>query len=91
MMERGTLHLYLGNETLFQMLISSSVPSIARTIAPARWMGGGRPRHDAAHHRRNGHRAYLLGVWLVEASPNVAINDWRDDASLRVGGYHAPA
>lgn len=89
MMERERCTFISGNETLFQMLISH--PSFDRSRLHLRggWAAAG-PDTMQRIIDEMGIERICWAYGLSEASPNVAINDWRDDASLRVGGFARP-
>ncbi|MGO4764151.1 AMP-binding protein [Cupriavidus sp. 2KB_3] len=89
MMEQERCTFISGNETLFQMLISH--PSFDRSRLHLRggWAAAG-PDTMQRIIDEMGIERICWAYGLSEASPNVAINDWRDDAALRVGGLARP-
>ena len=78
-----------GNDTLFQMLIAHPSFDRARLHLRGGWAAAG-----ADTMRRiideMGIARICWAYGLSEASPNVVINDWRDDEALRVGGFALP-
>jgi len=89
MMEREGCTFISGNETLFQMLISH--PSFDRSRLHLRggWAAAGADTMQRIIDEM-GIETICWAYGLSEASPNVVINDWRDDAALRVGGFALP-
>lgn len=89
MMERERCTFISGNETLFQMLISH--PSFDRSRLHLRggWAAAGADTMQRIIDEM-GIETICWAYGLSEASPNVVINDWRDDAALRVGGFALP-
>ena len=65
MMERERCTLISGNDTLFQMHDGPSELRSGAQAAPARRLGGGRPRDHAQHHREDGRARPLRGLRLV--------------------------
>jgi fatty-acyl-CoA synthase len=84
MLEKERCTLISGNETLFQMLMAH--PSFERSRLHLR--GGWAAAGPDTMQRIIDEMCWAYG--LSEASPNVVINDWRDDVALRVGGFALP-
>ncbi len=78
-----------GNETIFQLLISHASFDRARLHLRGGWAAAG-PDTMRRIIDEMGLARICWAYGLSEASPNVAINDWRDDEALRVGGFALP-
>lgn len=78
-----------GNETLFQLLIAHPAFDRRRLHLRGGWAAAG-PDTMRRIIDEMGIERICWAYGLSEASPNVAINDWRDDVALRVGGLAAP-
>ncbi|WP_029002270.1 AMP-binding protein [Azohydromonas australica] len=78
-----------GNDTLFQMLMAH--PDFDRNKLHLRggWAAAG-PDTMRRIIDGMGIRQICWAYGLSEASPNVVINDWRDDEALRVAGLALP-
>lgn len=89
MLERERCTFISGNETLFQMLISHASFDRSKLHLRGGWAAAG-PDTMQRIIDEMGIERICWAYGLSEASPNVAINDWRDDAALRVGGFARP-
>ncbi len=89
MMERERCTLVSGNDTLFQMLMGHGDFSRRELSLRGGWAAAGsqtmRRIIDAL-----GAKAICAAYGLSEASPNVAMSDWRDAEELRVAGLALP-
>jgi len=89
MMERERCTLLSGNDTIFQMLMGH--PDFPRRKLSLRggWAAAG-PQTMRRIIDVMGAKAICAGYGLSEASPNVAMSDWRDPEELRVNGLPLP-
>jgi fatty-acyl-CoA synthase len=89
MMERERCTLISGNDTLFQMLMGH--PDFPRRELSLRggWAAAG-PQTMRQIIDVLGAKAICAAYGLSEASPNVAMSDWRDAEALRVEGLARP-
>jgi fatty-acyl-CoA synthase len=78
-----------GNDTLFQMLIAHPAFDRSRLHLRGGWAAAG-PDTMRRIIDEMGIDRICWAYGLSEASPNVVINDWRDEESLRVGGLALP-
>lgn len=78
-----------GNDTLFQMLLAHPAFDRSRIRLRGGWAAAG-PDTMRRIIDEMGIARICWAYGLSEASPNVVINDWRDEEALRVGGYALP-
>ncbi|CAG9166324.1 AMP-binding protein [Cupriavidus pampae] len=78
-----------GNETLFQLLIAHENFDRTRLHLRGGWAAAG-PDTMRRIIDEMGIGRICWAYGLSEASPNVVLNDWRDDEALRVGGFALP-
>ncbi|SDC97355.1 fatty-acyl-CoA synthase [Cupriavidus sp. YR651] len=78
-----------GNDTIFQMLMAHASFDRTRLHLRGGWAAAG-PDTMRRIIDEMGIDKICWAYGLSEASPNVAINDWRDEESLRVGGFASP-
>jgi fatty-acyl-CoA synthase len=78
-----------GNDTLFQMLIAHASFDRARLHLRGGWAAAG-PDTMRRIIDEMGIDRICWAYGLSEASPNVVLNDWRDEEALRVGGFATP-
>jgi fatty-acyl-CoA synthase len=78
-----------GNDTLFQMLLAHPSFDRRRICLRGGWAAAG-PDTMRRIIDEMGVARMCWAYGLSEASPNVVINDWRDDEALRVGGHALP-
>ncbi len=89
MLEQEYCTFISGNETLFQMLIAHGSFERSRLHLRGGWAAAG-PDTMQRIIDEMGIDQICWAYGLSEASPNVVINDWRDDVALRVGGVALP-
>ncbi|GJG97561.1 AMP-binding protein [Cupriavidus pauculus] len=89
MLERERCTFISGNETLFQLLISHASFDRSRLHLRGGWAAAG-PDTMQRIIDQMGIERICWAYGLSEASPNVVLNDWRDDVALRVGGFALP-
>jgi fatty-acyl-CoA synthase len=89
MMERERCTLISGNDTLFQMLMGHADLPERRLRLRGGWAAAG-PQTMRRIIDVLGAKAICAAYGLSEASPNVAMSDWRDPEALRVEGLAKP-
>jgi len=88
-MERERCTLTSGNDTIFQMLMGHADFPKRRLALRGGWAAAG-PQTMRRIVDVLGARAICAAYGLSEASPNVAMSDWRDPEALRVEGLPRP-
>ena len=78
-----------GNDTIFQLMMGH--PSFDPSVLCLRggWSAAG-PETVRNIIEKMGARAICIAYGLSEASPNVVLNDYRDDVELRIAGLAKP-
>jgi fatty-acyl-CoA synthase len=89
MMERERCTLISGNDTLFQMLMGHADLPKRKLFLRGGWAAAGAQTMRQIIDRL-GAKAICAAYGLSEASPNVAMSDWRDPEALRVAGLAKP-
>jgi fatty-acyl-CoA synthase len=89
MMERERCTLVSGNDTLFQMLMGHADFPRRKLCLRGGWAAAG-PQTMRRIIDALGAKAICAAYGLSEASPNVAMSDWRDPEELRVAGLALP-
>lgn len=89
MMERERCTLISGNDTLFQMLMGHADFPKRRLCLRGGWAAAG-PQTMRRIIDVLGAKHICAAYGLSEASPNCAMNDWRDPEELRVNGLAGP-
>ena len=89
MLERECCTLISGNDTIFQMLMGHEDFPKRRLSLRGGWAAAG-PQTMRQIIDRMGMKAVCAAYGLSEASPNVAMSDWRDPEELRVEGLAPP-
>ena len=89
MMERERCTLVSGNDTIFQMLMGHADLPKRRLSLRGGWAAAG-PQTMRAIIEVLGAKHICAAYGLSEASPNVAMSDWRDPEDLRVQGLARP-
>ncbi len=89
MMERERCTLVSGNDTLFQMLMGHADFPGRKLCLRGGWAAAG-PQTMRAIIDVLGAKQICAAYGLSEASPNVAMSDWRDPEELRVQGLARP-
>jgi fatty-acyl-CoA synthase len=89
MMERERCTLISGNDTLFQMLVGHADFPRRKLCLRGGWAAAG-PQTMRRIVDALGAKAICAAYGLSEASPNVAMSDWRDPEALRVAGLPLP-
>ncbi|NYI00273.1 AMP-binding protein [Cupriavidus plantarum] len=89
MLDQARCTFISGNETLFQLLISHETFDRSRLHLRGGWAAAG-PDTMRKIIDEMGIARICWAYGLSEASPNVVLNDWRDDEALRVGGFALP-
>jgi fatty-acyl-CoA synthase len=88
-MERERCTLTSGNDTIFQMLMGHEDFPKRRLALRGGWAAAG-PQTMRKIIDVLGAKAICAAYGLSEASPNVAMSDWRDAEELRVSGLAKP-
>jgi fatty-acyl-CoA synthase len=89
MMERERCTLTSGNDTLFQMMMGHPSFDPARLRLRGGWSAAG-PETMRNIVEKMGARDVCIAYGLSEASPNVVLNDYRDDVEIRIAGLATP-
>src|SRR5690348_7297640 len=89
LMERERCTLTSGNDTIFQMLMGHEDFPNRKLALRGGWAAAG-PQTMRRIIDLLGAKAICAAYGLSEASPNVAMNDWRDPEELRVNGLAKP-
>src|SRR3954449_8258829 len=89
MMERERCTLVSGNDTLFQMLMGHADFPRRKLSLRGGWAAAG-PQTMRRIIDALGAKAICSAYGLSEASPNVAMSDWRDAEELRIAGSALP-
>jgi fatty-acyl-CoA synthase len=89
MMERERCTLVSGNDTLFQMLMGHADFPRRKLSLRGGWAAAG-PQTMRRIIDALGAKAICAAYGLSEASPNVAMSDWRDPEALRIAGSALP-
>jgi fatty-acyl-CoA synthase len=89
MLERERCTLISGNDTLFQMLMGHEDFAKRKLSLRGGWAAAG-PQTMRGIIDRLGMKAVCAAYGLSEASPNVAMSDWRDPETVRVDGLAHP-
>ena len=89
MMERERCTLTSGNDTIFQMLMGHADFPKRKLVLRGGWAAAGPETMRRIIHAM-GARYICAAYGLSEASPNVAMSDWRDPEELRVQGLATP-
>ena len=89
MMERERCTLTSGNDTIFQMLMGHADFPKRKLALRGGWAAAGPETMRRIIHAM-GARYICAAYGLSEASPNVAMSDWRDPEELRVQGLATP-
>jgi fatty-acyl-CoA synthase len=89
MMERERCTLTSGNDTIFQMLMGHADFPKRKLALRGGWAAAG-PETMRRIIQVLGAKAICAAYGLSEASPNVAMSDWRDAEELRVQGLATP-
>jgi fatty-acyl-CoA synthase len=88
-MERERCTLTSGNDTIFQLLMGHADFAKRRLCLRGGWAAAG-PQTMRRIIDVLDAKAICAAYGLSEASPNVAMSDWRDDEALRVQGLAKP-
>jgi len=88
-MERERCTLVSGNDTIFQMLMGHADFPKRRLVLRGGWAAAG-PQTMRRIIEELGAREICAAYGLSEASPNVAMSDWRDPVALRVEALAPP-
>jgi len=89
MLERERCTLTSGNDTIFQMLMGHADLRKRKLWLRGGWAAAG-PQTMRSIIDALGMKAVCAAYGLSEASPNVAMSDWRDPQELRVQGLVLP-
>ena len=89
MLERERCTLISGNDTIFQMLMGHGDLRKTKLHLRGGWAAAG-PQTMRGIIDTLGMKAVCAAYGLSEASPNVAMSDWRDPEELRVQGLALP-
>jgi fatty-acyl-CoA synthase len=89
LMERERCTLLSGNDTIMQMLMGHADFTKRKLALRGGWAAAG-PQTMRAIIDVLGAKHICAAYGLSEASPNVAMSDWRDPESLRVNGLALP-
>jgi fatty-acyl-CoA synthase len=89
MMERERCTLTSGNDTLFQMMMGHAAFDPAKLHLRGGWSAAG-PETVRNIIEKMGARDVCIAYGLSEASPNVVLNDYRDDVEIRIAGLAKP-
>jgi fatty-acyl-CoA synthase len=89
MMARERCTLTSGNDTLFQLMIGHPTFNPAKLHLRGGWSAAG-PETVRNIIEKMGARDVCIAYGLSEASPNVVLNDYRDDVELRIAGLAKP-
>jgi fatty-acyl-CoA synthase len=89
MMERERCTLVSGNDTIFQMLMGHADFPKRKLALRGGWAAAG-PQTMRRIVEELGAREICAAYGLSEASPNVAMSDWRDSLDLRVQALAPP-
>jgi fatty-acyl-CoA synthase len=89
MMERERCTLTSGNDTIFQMLMGHEEFARRRLALRGGWAAAG-PQTMRRIFEELGARETCVAYGLSEASPNVAMTDWRDPEEIRIEGLAKP-
>ena len=89
MMEQERCTLTSGNDTIFQMLMGHADFPKRKLVLRGGWAAAGPETMRRIIHAM-GARYICAAYGLSEASPNVAMSDWRDPEELRVQGLATP-
>jgi fatty-acyl-CoA synthase len=89
MMERERCTLVSGNDTIFRMLVEHADLPQRKLCLRGGWAAAG-PQTMRAIIDVLGARHICAAYGLSEASPNVAMSDWRDPERLRIDGWALP-
>ena len=89
MMERERCTLVSGNDTIFQILMGHADFAKRKLCLRGGWAAAG-PQTMRAIIDVLGAKRICAAYGLSEASPNVAMSDWRDPEDLRIQGLAKP-
>jgi len=89
MMEKERCTLTSGNETIFRMLMAHADLPKRRLVLRGGWAAA-RPQTMRRIIDVLGAKRICAAYGLAEASPSVAMSDWRDPRALRVAGLATP-
>ena len=89
LMERERCTLTSGNDTLFQMMMGHPSFDPAKLHLRGGWSAAG-PETMRNIIEKMGARDVCIAYGLSEASPNVVLNDYRDDVEIRIAGLAKP-
>ena len=89
MMERERCTLTSGNDTMFLMMMSHPSFDPAKLCLRGGWAAAG-PETVRNIIEKMGARDVCIAYGLSEASPNVVLNDYRDDVEMRIAGLAKP-
>ena len=89
MLERERCTLISGNDTIFQMLMGHGDFAKRKLFLRGGWAAAG-PQTMRSIIDKLGMKTVCAAYGLSEASPNVAMSDWRDPEELRVEGLALP-
>src|SRR5205085_4559062 len=89
MMARERCTLTSGNDTIFQLMMGHPSFDPAKLHLRGGWSAAG-PETVRNIIERMGARDICIAYGLSEASPNVVLNDYRDDVELRIAGLAKP-
>ena len=78
-----------GNDTLFQLMMGHPTFDPTKLHLRGGWSAAG-PETVRNIIEKMGARAVCIAYGLSEASPNVVLNDYRDDVELRIAGLAKP-
>ncbi len=78
-----------GNDTLFQLMMGHPTFDPTKLHLRGGWSAAG-PETVRNIIEKMGARAVCIAYGLSEASPNVVLNDYRDDIELRIAGLAKP-
>ncbi len=89
MMAQERCTLTSGNDTLFQLMMGHPGFDPAKLCLRGGWSAAG-PETMRNIIEKMGARDVCIAYGLSEASPNVVLNDYRDDVELRIAGLATP-
>ena len=89
MMAQERCTLTSGNDTLFQLMMGHPSFDPAKLCLRGGWSAAG-PETMRNIIEKMGARDVCIAYGLSEASPNVVLNDYRDDVELRIAGLAKP-
>ncbi len=89
MMARERCTLTSGNDTIFQLMMGHPSFDPAKLCLRGGWSAAG-PETVRNIVEKMGARDICIAYGLSEASPNVVLNDYRDDVELRIAGLAKP-